>query len=151
MLKKIFIKFRNLFVKKKETKTKSELDTILSTEWFLTNIPLTVSTKEDIQRIINFINYVDAHISAMDYAIYNVKTTKQERLMLTTIIVNSINSYIKHEDKIQNKLNMFILSNADKLSEETVLQITDYSLKHCLELRKIVESYNSLISILRKE
>lgn len=149
MLKKIFIKLRNLFVKKKETKP--ELDTILSTEWFLTNIPLTVSTKEDIRRLTNFINYVDVHVSAMDYAIYNVKSSKQERMMLTTIIINSINSYLRHENDIQNKLNMFILTNADKLSEETVLQITDYSLKHCLELRKLVESYNGLISILRKE
>ena len=147
MLKKLFTKIKSK-LKKEEKRKKPE--TILSTEWFLTNIPSFIANKDDVRKIKNFITYIDAHISDLDYLLFNQKTTSVERLLLSTIIANSIKTYLNYEMIQTQRMNLFLANFVDKFSEETVLRLSDYSIKRCLEIKQLVDSYNNLILEIRK-
>lgn len=147
MLKKLFTKIKSK-LKKEEKRKKPE--TILSTEWFLTNIPSFIANKDDVRKIKNFITYIDAHISDLDYLLFSQKTTPEERLLLSTIIANSIKTYLNYEMIQTQRMNLFLANFADKFSEETVLRLSDYSIKRCLEIKQLVDSYNNLILEIRK-
>jgi len=147
MLKKLFTKIKSKF-KKEEKRKKPE--TILSTEWFLTNIPSFIANKDDVRKIKNFITYIDAHISDLDYLLFSQKTTPEERLLLSTIIANSIKTYLNYEMIQTQRMNLFLANFVDKFSEETVLRLSDYSIKRCLEIKQLVDSYTNLILEIRK-
>lgn len=147
MLKKLFTKIKSK-LKKEEKRKKPE--TILSTEWFLTNIPSFIANKDDVRKIKNFITYIDAHISDLDYLLFSQKTTPEERLLLSTIIANSIKTYLNYEMIQTQRMNLFLANFVDKFSEETVLRLSDYSIKRCLEIKQLVDSYTNLILEIRK-